>query len=44
MHLTLFRDALAIAKARDTPHGLTPAMLELAHIHFRQDIGPELDA
>ncbi len=44
MHLTLFREALAIAKARDTPHGLTPAMLELAHIHFRQDIGPELDA
>jgi glycosyltransferase involved in cell wall biosynthesis len=44
MHLDLFREALAIAKARDTAHGLTPAMLDLAHIHFRQDVTPELNA
>jgi len=43
-HLELFREALVIARDRDTPHGLTPAMLDLAHIHFRQDITPELDA
>jgi hypothetical protein len=43
-HLDLFREALAIAKTRDTRHGLTPAMLELGHIHFRQDVTPELDA
>ncbi len=44
MHLNLFREALAIARERGAPHGLTPAMLELAHIHFRQDVSPELDA
>jgi glycosyltransferase involved in cell wall biosynthesis len=44
MHLDLFRDALAIAKDRKTPFALTPAMLELAHIHFRKDVTPELDA
>jgi len=44
MHLDLFREALAIARDRETPYGVTPAMLELAHIHFRQDVTPELDA
>jgi hypothetical protein len=44
LHLDLFREALAIARDRGTPYGLTPAMLELAHIHFRQDVAPELDA
>jgi hypothetical protein len=43
LHLTLFREALAIARDRGTRHGLTPDMLELAHIHFRQDVVPELD-
>jgi len=43
LHLTLFREALAIARDRGTPHGLTPERLELAHIHFRQDVVPELD-
>jgi glycosyltransferase involved in cell wall biosynthesis len=43
LHLDLFREALAIARDRGAPHGLTPAMLELAHIHFRQDVVPELD-
>jgi len=44
LHLDLFREALAIARDRETPYGVTPAMLELAHIHFRQDVTPELDA
>jgi glycosyltransferase involved in cell wall biosynthesis len=44
LHLDLFREALAIARDRKTPFGLTPAMLELAHIHFRQDVSRELDA
>jgi glycosyltransferase involved in cell wall biosynthesis len=42
-HLSLFREALAIAREQDTPHGLTSEMLQLAHIHFRQDVTPELD-
>jgi glycosyltransferase involved in cell wall biosynthesis len=44
MHLKLFREALSIARDRDAPYGLSPDMLELAHIHFRQDVTPELDA
>jgi glycosyltransferase involved in cell wall biosynthesis len=44
LHLDLFREALAIARDRDTPYGLTPAMLELAHIHFRRNVTPELEA
>jgi glycosyltransferase involved in cell wall biosynthesis len=44
LHLDLFREALKIAKTRGAPHGLTPEMLELAHIHFRKDVSPELDA
>jgi len=41
--LDLFREALAIAKTREIPNSLTPEMLELAHIHFREDVSRELD-
>ncbi len=42
LHLTLFREALEIARERGDDPGLSPAQLELAHRLFRTDVAPEV--
>ena len=44
LHLTLFREALDIARERGDDFGLAPPQLELAHLLFRTDVTPEIAA